>query len=138
MRINIDLKSDKQFRKEVREMIAGQVTAIVRDEIKQIIMEVVGEKESKLTPDRLNQLLVSEVARCVNSEVNNGWSNDHQKLKNIIRQEIAKHLEGMREQIGTLISAAIITVAKEELSSTLEKEIEKGVKRHITSLLIKS
>ena len=59
MRLNIDIQEDARLRKEIRRMIEGQITAIVRDELSEIVLGAFPAE--KRTPAHLEAVVRKEL-----------------------------------------------------------------------------
>lgn len=138
MKISLKVEEDEALRREISKIIKGQVVAISRVELRSIITEVMADSESKLTPVRLNQLIVSEIARQVGMIVHeNDYPRDGGNLKKMIRFEIGQMLERKEEEIVKLASATLERVVEDKLESIIQKAVEAQVKKHILTLITK-
>lgn len=138
MKISLKVEEDEALRREISKIIKGQVVAISRIELRSIITEVMADSESKLTPTRLNQLIVSEIARQVGMIVHeNDYPRDGGNLKKMIRFEIGQMLERKEEEIVKLASATLERVVEDKLESIIQKAVEAQVKKHILTLITK-
>lgn len=108
----LDLESEAEFRKYVRELISGQVRSILRAELAGIVnAEIVKLRLLQPGDTTLSQL----VAKQVNATVANEIQNQHMRMR-----EIAN------EQVQTMIKAAL---------DQLVEDINKAVKRQLVTSL---
>lgn len=140
MKINLDIKEDKELRKEVRKMIEGAVTSIVREEIRKIIIDVMAGENNRFTSARLEQLAQQEISSHVRAFVNKDVSflnNDYKILESIVRQEVKKHLEKKEDAFELAVKKSANDLTEESLRKIVEKEVENSVTRKLKNLLSK-
>ncbi len=73
MTIKLQLENDAELRAYIKDLIRGQVTSVVRDEINSVIIEVM-EKQIKKTPEITNAefLIKSEIGKIVREQLRLG------------------------------------------------------------------
>jgi hypothetical protein len=140
MKIDIDLKSDEQLRKEVKKLIEGQVTSIMRTEIQDIIIKTMSQNNGKtFTQARLEQLArdsINEHVRKFSDETVN-WSNskDYKKLDTLIRQEVHKVIVAKKKFVEDAITKQVASITKETLDAMVDTVVEKKVRIVLSNLL---
>jgi hypothetical protein len=128
MRINLDIASDASIRKDIREMIEGQVKAIVKDEMVELVRsEVVRclETRRELSVSVVNEKIRLCVAdRC--SDFN---------MQALVREELKK---AMDESIKILISAAVKSAVERDFNEIVAYSVQTKVDNMEYTIVLKN
>lgn len=137
MRININVKEDEQLRREIREIIKGQVVSIVRKQVKELIIETMsGEEGKKFTAARLEELANSEISDHIRKFANSTpWSGDGKNIEKLARVEIHNILREMRAYIREQIKKQVGSFIKDEISAVVSEQVSAQIKTKIAQIL---
>ena len=69
MRVTLNIGEDQKLRAAVRQMIEGQVNAIVREEFPKLINEVVAAEVKRRAHDTVDRLITNEFRRSIDSTI---------------------------------------------------------------------
>jgi len=91
MKVNLIIKDDKALRKEIREMIKGQVLSFARKELNKIIVDEFIKKVKADNKDFFIELAREEIRKILNK--NYSWDSDFKvKITDIIREDVVPKL----------------------------------------------
>ena len=135
MKINLNVAEDEQLRKEVREMIKGQVDGLTREQVKEMIISALGEK--KLTPQRIDEIAQSNVRSIFENWAHDGnmYMKNFSGLKTFLKVEIKKAVDGMKDFIQGEISKHVNSIVEQTMKDMIAHEVEKAVKKKLKDLL---
>lgn len=74
MVIKLDIQNDKELRTYIKDMIKGQVTSIAREEIKEIISEIVDKKFLPKTKEEIEKMIRDYIKYVVNDKLGFNYS----------------------------------------------------------------
>lgn len=95
MKINLDIREDSELRAFVKDLIKGQVRSVAREEIRAIIKEVFLEKSGRpLENIDINAVIRNEAKEMVREVLGEGssWGSDN-AIKIITRDEVNKYIK---------------------------------------------
>ncbi|MBA7665294.1 hypothetical protein ES703_73364 [subsurface metagenome] len=91
MKVNLIIKDDKALRKEIREMIKGQVLSFTRKELNKIVVDEFIKKVKADNRDFFIELAREEIRKILNK--NYSWESDFRiKITDIIREDVVPGL----------------------------------------------
>jgi len=91
MKVNLIIKDDKALRKEIREMIKGQVLSFARKELNKIVVDEFIKKVKADNRDFFIELAREEIRKILNK--NYSWESDFRiKITDIIREDVVPGL----------------------------------------------
>lgn len=132
MKININIQEDAQLRKEIRKMIEGQVIAITRDEIKEIVLN----SSKNLTPEKLDQIAEAQIKSRVNQVASiSTWQPDNKKLEQMARYEVQRHIGEISDKILDISSRLVANTIDERIEQLITKQVEAAVSNRLAKLL---
>lgn len=135
----LNIHEDDELRKQVRAMVAGQVDAVIRGEIRSMIIEVIaGEGQRLKLATRIEEMTKQTIANHVNSCVNeSAYGSDHKKLEKMIRVMVVEMLKGQEDYARTQIDKKVTELTSDELSRITAERTSEEVKSVIGKLLSK-
>lgn len=103
LKLEINIADDRDLRESIRDAIKGEVTSVMRGEIRNVLKEVVSERGGKsFTTEGLEQILVDEI-----------------KIE--IRKQIKELVEVKRYGEPSYLQKEISRIAEEMLRETFSK-----------------
>jgi hypothetical protein len=118
MRINLDIASDASIRKDIREMIEGQVKAIVKDEMVGLVRaEIVRclETRRELSVPVINEKIRSFIVdRC-----------DKFNIYDLVKEELKKGIdESVKYYIGVAVKSAVERDFNEIVAHSVQTKVD--------------
>lgn len=108
MRVNLNIEEDDQFRKYVKELIGGQVRAILREQLSGIVAGEIA-KVRLLQPDSptLNELISKQVKGHVDQHMRNVSLEIKQQITQAVVREVKPYTETIKLHIKEELVKAI-------------------------------
>jgi hypothetical protein len=90
MKVNLDIRDDKELRDMVKDMIRGQVKSVMRTDIDEIMKEVVGDKTAKLS-----DVMAKEITKVVRDFFQSGYTRGpgYAMIEKEIKEQVALTLK---------------------------------------------
>jgi len=104
MKVELSIADDRELRNAIKDLIKGEVTSIMRGEIKNIIADLVKEGIYPKDTKDLGNIVKAEVASYVKEQLKSSNYNNNY-VREMARQETAKILREMFEKSGYNIEA---------------------------------
>lgn len=133
MKLNIKLEEDRQLRKEVLDLVKGQLKAFTREELRSLLIA----NGNALTPQRIEQLAKEEIIKHIRAVVNTpgSYGDNRSELKKIIRVETQTHLRGLSDFIKDEIARQIGKITDEYIKTIVSDRVSASVKSHLSKIL---
>jgi hypothetical protein len=118
MRINLDIASDASIRKDIREMIEGQVKAIVNDEMVDLVRrEVVRCLETK------NHISASAVNKEIRAFIVDRCNDS--SLYDLVKEGLKKAIdESVKHYIGVAVKSAVERDFNEIVAHSVQTKVD--------------
>jgi hypothetical protein len=118
MRINLDISSDASIRKDIREMIEGQVKAIIKDEM----MDLVGSEVVRCLESR-RDLSVSVINEKIRSCIVDRC--DKFNIYDLVKEELKKGIdESVKYYIGVAVKSAVERDFNEIVAHSVQTKVD--------------
>ena len=98
MRVELNIKEDKELRNYVKDIIRGMVKSVAREEIREITKEVFIQKTDCINKISVEKTLQQELRAFVKSKLDNGNFRNTSTLEKIAKEEIIKLVKDMFEK----------------------------------------
>jgi hypothetical protein len=136
MKLNLNLAEDAELRREVRKLLEGQIKAIARDELTEIVLKAVPEHK------RSEEYITELIQKGISTALNNAFSTNSNssapnlvRLDELIRKEISLHIKSLQVRIDQKIDEAISEYINFQASGVLDEKIKAQVKKVIRNSL---
>ena len=93
MNVNLKIENDAELRQHIKGLISGQVKSIVREDIKDILKEVLGKKIKDTDIPTVDFLVKQEINQMVKKELDaKGW-NEPSFIKTEARKFVNEYIK---------------------------------------------
>lgn len=134
----LNIHEDDELRQQVRELVRGQVDAVIRGEIRSMIIETIAGEGAKLTQQRVGEMAKQAITNHVNSCVNEAsYGNDHKKLEKMIRVMVVEMLKGQEDYAKKWIEKSVNSMVSDEINNQIAVHVREEVKSVVAKLLSK-
>lgn len=139
MKFNINVAEDEELRNEVKRIIEGQTKRILLEQVNEIIQKVLEANGKKFSFENLLAIATSEIKQHVRNFVNKNSSmfvdNDYKVIEQIVRVEVAKHVEAQTDYVKECIETYVDRTTSQTLENMISEMVDKKVSQKIKSIL---
>lgn len=125
MKLEFDIRDDAELRKYIRECIKGEITHIIREEISDMIVALIGKEKDRFTVTRAENMMAAQITKAVKMAVNEGAHDDHKKVDKEIKAQVAAEILTRKEFIDEKISIMVDGLIDEDIREEIKKQISK-------------
>ena len=133
MRFNLNVSEDAELRKEVLNLVKGQIEGFVKNEIKDLVTVSLTKNGENLSSEKLTKLVNSSIDGRVASFVgaNSFGSEKNRQLRVLVIERINLILEEMKPSIAEIMERLI----RETVSTNLQVLVSEMVKAEVKNTL---
>lgn len=136
LKLLVDISEDEKLRNEILKLVRGQITTLVREQFKDIILSALPENKrtEQYLDDMLSKSVTTQVLKAVSTRpFETNYPTD--KLEKFIKQEVATILRDKDKFIKHEIEQAVVMQVNIYIKNNLDTIIEERVKQVIGRML---
>lgn len=113
MKVNLNIEEDEQFRAYVKELIGGQVRAVLREQLHGIVAAEIS-KLRLLNPNnpQLSEMVAAQIQRTIGMHVSQAGARCREEIQKQAREAVQPYVADIKKAVREALSDAITTIVK--------------------------